>query len=454
MSLTKLLNSERPNSFESERTIVSIVMRKPSLLSQVNSIITAEMFYNQKHKILFMKVSKMIDDGVSIDPITIKEELRKDNNLEVVGGIKEVMAIYGYAGTTDDNIDKCYIIKENYVRRLSAEYAIDLLKESLSYDNPIFTSIDKAVDRYANLQTFLTEVKKQTEIESIKEAEAEAMGIITGEIPIIDTPFIDFNANNFFLKGKVLTIVARPRMGKTAIALTLAEHLSKTMKVHFLSLEMTHNSLQMRRMSFHSGISQYDLYHDKESLIRGSSELQRQTTGNITIDDSTDITDDNLSGKVRQAVESGAEVIFLDYIQLLPSEITEETPKIEKASRLVQRIAKKYNVLFVMLAQANRGSEGRPPQMKDIKGSGAIEEVSDYIIGIDRPEVYDPNGEIIVKGDKIPNTNMAMLMSMKDRMGASDVHFWLVFQKEAMRFSNYSSLSQWEVEDIKQIYNS
>ena len=180
-------------------------------------------------------------------------------------------------------------------------------------------------------------------------------------------------------------------MGKTAIALAYAEHWAKNYKVYFISLEMSESSLIMRRMSYYSGESMYDLHHSVKALDRGRKALNDNTNGNIIIDDSADTNTSNLAGKVRQAVEKGCKIVILDYIQLLESEGKDEVAKITHSTRLVQKIAKKYNVLFVQLAQLNRGSEGSDPKMQDAKGSGAIEEVSNHMSLLTRPEEHDKN---------------------------------------------------------------
>lgn len=450
MSLDALLNKERPNSYEAERVVVSAVMQKPSLLDKYCDIVSPEMFYDERLCLIYTTISDMYAKDLPIDIIEVKEQLKRDGNLEAVGGIKGLASILDKFSVTMDAIGKAVIIREMYIKRTSAEYGVEAIQKSLGYDNSIFKTIDRTVERYSKLQSMLSIGKQQTELEAIDKAEQEVLDILEGRTQIIDTPYIDINKHDFFLQGKVLTIAARPRMGKTAFAIGLAEYWSRYFKVHFISLEMNEQALQMRRMSYHSGISIYELYHNKESLKIASEELRKQTTGNITIDDSSDVSTENLAGRVRQAVENGANIIILDYIQLLEAEGNDEVAKITNSTRLIQRLAKKYNVLFIQLAQLNRGSEGGDPKLKDIKGSGAIEEVSDYIWAIDRPEVYDPEKTITIGGDSgVSVEGLAKIISMKNRMGASDMCYWLVFQKEAMRFRNYTSLDRWEVRDNK-----
>lgn len=446
MSLDALLNKERPNSYEAERVVVSAVMQKPKLLDKFCEVVTPEMFYNQNFCLLYTTLSKMYAKDLPIDIIEVKEQLKRDGNLDTIGGMKGLAHILDKYTVTMDAIGKALIIREMYIKRMGAEYGVETVKNSLSPDSSIFKTIDRTVERYSNLQSMLSIGKQRTELEAIDQAEQEVLDILEGRTQIIDTPFVDINKHDFFLQGKVLTICARPRMGKTAFAIGLAEYWSRYFKVHFISLEMNEQALQMRRMSYYSGVSIYDLYHDKELLKKASAELRRQTTGNISIDDSADTSTENLAGRVRQAVENGASIIILDYIQLLGAEGQDEVAKITNSTRLIQKLAKQYNVLFIQLAQLNRGSEGGDPKLKDIKGSGAIEEVSDYIWAIDRPEVYDPEKTITIGGDTgVSVKNMAKIISMKNRMGASDMCYWLVFQKEAMRFRNYTSLEQWEV---------
>jgi replicative DNA helicase len=420
-------------------------MQKPDTIKEYYDFLTPEMFYDIKYSKIYSIILDMYNAGEDINLITLSEKLRRSGDLDKIGGRAYLASLLKEFLSTVEVKSKAMDVYYFYLKRQFIDKTGNVLEKAFNSNSNLIDIYNDIANITADLQTKIDIEENQSEIEKIEAVRAETLDIIRGIKPRIDTPFADVNKFSFFLTGEVLTIAARPRMGKTALALTLAEHWSKNYKVYIASLEMKEEALIKRRMSYHSGESMYDIHHSEDALNKATDELIRSTNGNIIIDDRSEICYENLAGVARKAKDMGCTMMFIDFIQLLPSKITDEVAKITNAIRLVQRLAKQFDLLMIPLAQLNRDAEGSNNyQMKHLKGSGAIEEASNHIWFLDRPEVSSPDKSITVKGDTIPPEGIAKLMTIKNKNGASDMLTWLIYNKEAMKFENYLSTSQWE----------
>lgn len=445
MSIANLLNNVRPHTEEYEKLLVSSLLQKPDTIKEFYDFLTPDMFYDLRYSKLYKVMLEMYNSGDDINLMSVSEKLRRLGELDKMGGRAYIASLLKEFISTVEVKPKAMDVYYFYLKRELIDKAGSVLEKTFNPNSSLFDIYNELANITADLQTKIDIEEGKTEIEKIEAVREETLDIIRGVKPRIDTPFADLNKFSFFLTGEVLTIATRPRMGKTALALTLAEHWSHNYKVYIASLEMKEVALIKRRMSYHSGESMYDIHHNEDSLNKATDELIKNTNGNIIIDDRSDICFENLAGVARKAKDMGCTMLFIDFIQLLPSKITDEVAKITNAIRLVQRLAKQFDLLMIPLAQLNRDAEGANNyQMKHLKGSGAIEEASNHIWFLDRPEISEPDKNITVKGDSVPPENIAKLMTIKNKNGASDILTWLTYVKQAMRFENYLSTSQWE----------
>ena len=388
MSIINLINNVKPHTKEYEKLLVSSLLQKPDTIKEFYDFLTPEMFYDLRYSRLYKAILEMYNAGEDITFMTVSEKLRRADELDKVGGRAYIASLLKEFISTVEVKAKAMDVYYFYLKRQFIDNTGSVIEKAFNSNSNVFDIYNDIANITADLQTKIEIDEDKTEIEKIEAVRAETLDIIRGIKPRIDTPFVDLNKFSFFLTGEVLTIAARPRMGKTALALTLAEHWSKNYKVYIASLEMKEEALIKRRMSYHSGESMYDIHHSEESLNKATNELIRSTNGNIIIDDRSEICYENLAGVARKAKDMGCTMMFIDFIQLLPSQITDEVAKITNAIRLVQRLAKQFDLLMIPLAQLNRDAEGSNNyQMKHLKGSGAIEEASNHIWFLDRPEV-------------------------------------------------------------------
>ena len=240
-----------------------------------------------------------------------------------------------------------------------------------------------------------------------------------------------------FQRGDLVIIAARPSMGKTTLAINIAENaaIDRGMKVAIFSMEMSAEQLTLRMISSLGRVSQGPLRTGQlsaEDWPRITTATEILSKANIYIDETPALTPTDMRARARRLKrEKGLDLIVVDYLQLMQVAGTKEnrTNEISEISRSLKALAKELHCPVIALSQLNRGVEQRTekkPVMSDLRESGAIEQDADLILMIYREEVYEPN---------TPRKGIADIIITKQRNGPTgEVH--LTFLGEFTRFEN------------------
>jgi replicative DNA helicase len=434
-----------PHSIEAEQAVLGGLMLDRAAWDNVGDVIVAEDFFRPDHTLIFESIASLCAEAQPCDPVTVSEHLARLGKLNDAGGL-------AYLGTLTRDTPgaanaRAYaaIVKER-----------SLLRQLVTVGGEIAGSVWNEEGEEAR------ELVEQAErkIFAIAEGSARGKGYVSAKqalpalIDQIDdlynnpnkprglpTGFIDFDEKTGGLRGGDLLIVAgRPSMGKSTLAINMAEHAALKEGVRaavaIFSLEMPADQILTRMLSsvgsVHLGnIRSGKLSEDDWPRITGATKQLQDAK--IFIDDTPALTPTELRARSRRIKrEHGLDLIVVDYLQLMTVPGTKENraTEISEISRGLKALAKELNCPVIALSQLNRGVEQREnkkPVMSDLRESGAIEQDADMILLIYRDEVYNR---------ETPKKGIAEIDLAKHRNGETG-EIRLTFRGANARFENY-----------------
>ena len=438
-----------PNSSEAERAILGGVLLDNALISQAVELLRNDDFYVPSHRRVFAAMIALFERGAEINPILIGEELKKDNALESVGGISFITNLtYGLPHSTNiANYAK--VVRGKSMLRQLIRAANKITQEALEQeDEPeiILDHAEHAIFELADerIRQGFVHVKPVAEqlLEKIQEMEGRA-ALLTG----LTTGFADLDKMTSGLQRSELVILAaRPSMGKTSLALMLAENaaIHAGAVVGIFSLEMSKEALVMRMLCSQGNIDAQRFrngFLSRPEWAQIAKSLGTLADAKIFLDDTPGITVLEMRAKARRlaAEQKRLDLIIVDYLQLMTGSgkrFESRQQEVSQISRELKGLAKELNVPLVALSQLSRAPESRSdhrPQLADLRESGALEQDADLVAFIYRAEQYKTPEE----RDSLPEDqkNIAELIVAKQRNGPTG-SVDLRFTPSSMRFDN------------------
>jgi len=441
-----------PHSLDAEKGLLGCCLLDPAeVISRCEAMkLPQEAFYSPANQTVFKAACDTFHEKSILDAKVLAEELNEVGKLEEVGGPVYIADLATQIETT-----------------AHANYFLDIVREKYLLRRLISVST-KTVQRCfepkqdGGMEAFLDEIEKEIfaiadnrvadTSQSIKDSVNQAVKLVQkliagrGELAGLSSGFVDLDKMTYGLHPQeMLVLAARPSMGKTSLAMNIAEHVAMPFKegkkgegVLIFSLEMGADQLAMRLLTGKAKVSSQRLREgfvnkeEQQRLAAAASELQR---ANIWIDDSGQITINQMRAKARRifARNKGMGLIVIDYLQL----ISGTDPKIQREqqiseiSRGIKMLAKELNVPVIVLSQLNRDSEKerRQPRLSDLRESGSIEQDADVVFLLARPKDADDGHSVAA--------DSADLIIAKQRNGPVG-EIKLTFRREYTRFENYT----------------
>lgn len=439
-----------PHSLEAEQAVLGSIIQSIDAWDKIAETLIQEDFYNRSHRIIFTAITRLISKNSAADPITLKDELEINNELDDVGGFSYIVNLARNTPSSSNITAYANIVRERAVVRELIGAANDIADASF---NPEGRDSKELLD-LAETKVFEIAEKRTAANEgpvSVSTALAKAVGRIEElagqdkDVTGVSTGFTDLDAKTSGLQPSDLIIVAaRPSMGKTTFAMNLVENalLLETKPVLVFSLEMPSEQIMMRMLASLSRVNQTSIrtakLEDSDWARIQSSMKMLKEKDNLYIDDSSGLTPMEVRTRARKLArdKGGISMIMVDYLQLMrvPTLSENRTLEISEISRSLKALAKELECPVVALSQLNRGLEQRAdkrPINSDLRESGAIEQDADLIMFIYREEVYDENTDM--KG-------IAEIIIGKQRNGPIGTTR-LTFQGQFSRFDNYAGPS-------------
>ena len=388
---------------EAERSVLGASMLSEDALSDVVEVVRPEDFYDQNHKEIYEAILALHRKSAPVDVLTVSEELKSRNSLTMVGGRSYVASLSSSTPTTSNAQEYAKIVSEKAAIRRLIKTADDIVtkgydggldaNQMMEYaEQGIFEiSQSRQKGQYTHIQEALL-----ANIDAIDKA-SQMEGGLTG----ITTGFADIDAKTSGLqKSDLIILAARPAMGKTAFALSLARNAAVKGKASVLifSMEMAKEQLSQRLLSMESKVELQKLKTGK--LERRDWDdinvaMDILSNSNIHIDDTAGISIMEMKSKCRRLkAEKGLDLVIIDYLQLMNPEGKSDsrTQEISVISRNLKLLARELNCPVLVLSQLSRAPEQRTdhrPMLSDLRESGSIEQDADIVIFLYRDEYYN-----------------------------------------------------------------
>lgn len=428
-----------PHSEESERAVLAGALLDHELLPGVTGRLTPEDFYSERHRVLFRSMIDLQTAGVEVDLRTLQAKLEQQDKLEQVGGVAYLASLdldLPDLGRLDTYVE---IIKERSVRRRLIEACGEITRHCL--DGGL--EAQEALGRAEQVILGLGEEAIQKGFISVGQVFHDTLADIE-ERPDrgfigVPTGFVDLdNVTRGLNPSNLIIIAGRPGMGKTSLALNIAEHVAirERKPVGIFSLEMSQEELALRILS-----SEVDLpfgplrsgHLSQKQWKKVIHTVKAVSTAPLFIDDSANPSLLEIASKARRLkADSGLELVIVDYLQLMQGSGRFENRNLEIAAitRGLKQLAKELSIPVMVLSQLSRQPERRGgdhrPQLADLRESGSIEQDADLVIFVYREVMYNPD---------TADRRLADLIIAKHRNGETGT-VQLVFFADTTKFRN------------------
>ena len=436
-----------PHSIEAEQSVLGALLIDSSAWDQAADVVSAGDFYRPDHRIIFESLSELVAGSRPCDVVTVSEQLERRGRLEDAGGLAYLGTLARDTPTAANVRAYANIVRERALLRALIEAGREITASVFSDEGlPARELVDRAEARVFEIAEQGTRLGSGAVrvtallpplIDKIDEWHAnpnKLRGLATG--------FTDFDHKTGGLRGGDLVIIAgRPSMGKTTLAVNIAEYAAinpdSKASVAIFSMEMPSEQLVTRMLSSIGHVPLNSIRTGRisdDDWVRITSATSQLSEAKIFIDESAGLTPTELRARARRIKrEHGLDLVVVDYLQLMQVPGTKENraTEIAEISRGLKALAKELSVPVIALSQLNRAVEQRTekkPVMSDLRESGSIEQDADMILLIYRDEVYDKN---------TTRKGIAEIDLAKHRNGEIG-GFLLTFQGQYTRFVNYA----------------
>lgn len=431
-----------PQSLEMEQSVLGAILQDHQALARVLEVVEVRDFYHDAHRWIFQSMVELFQESVSIDLLTVGERLRQKGRFESIGGGAYLVELADMVPTSAHILHHAYIVRGKAVLRELIRAATGIIADSYEDAEDVENILDRAeqaifeisqrksTSGFAHINPIIKGTFKR--LEQLAERKEQVTGLATG--------FTDFDNQTAGLQPSDLIIIAgRPGMGKTALALNMAQHIALSGKrpVAIFSLEMSKEQLVVRLLCSEARVDSTKVrtgYLGRDDWNDLTSSAGRLSPSPIYIDDMPAQSALDIRAKARRLqMELGdLGLVIVDYLQLMQTRGHTESrqQEISGITRSLKALAKELNVPVIALSQLSRAVEQRKPprpQLSDLRESGAIEQDADVVALIYRDDVYNPEDS----SDK----GVAEINIAKQRNGPTGV-VRLAFRGEFTRFEN------------------
>ncbi|MGH8250978.1 MAG: replicative DNA helicase [Steroidobacteraceae bacterium] len=397
-----------PHSVEAEQAVLGGLMLDSNAWDAVADLVAAADFYRRDHRLIFESIAEVAESRGSCDAVTVSEHLERKGRLEEIGGLAYLGAIARDTPSAANVRAYAEIIRERSIlRQLVAAGGEIAAAATDSRGRPASELVDEAERRVFQIAERGSHGKSGfIAIRDVLPRTIDRLDLLhqsPGEIRGVPTGFTQLDRKTTGLQaGDLVVIAGRPSMGKTTLAVNIAENaaIAKGVPSAIFSMEMSAEQLTLRLISSLGRVNQTHLRtgnFSEEDWSRIQGAMAQLSGAPLYVDETPALTPTEVRARARRLKrERGLGLIVVDYLQLMQVSGTKENraTEISEISRSLKALAKELQVPVVALSQLNRAVEQRTdkkPVMSDLRESGAIEQDSDLILLIYRDEVYDPN---------------------------------------------------------------
>lgn len=458
MAETELKVRVAPHSKESEMMVLGSMMTSINSLNIAADYLEESDFYFTEHKLIFQALKYAYKNEKPADVHIICEELKRQDKLKAVGGAAYVTTVAQYAGTSAYIEEYSELVRNKSILRRMISAAQIVEKNALEEPKDVQVALDDAQKMFFQisqsthkgtgvlLREILSGVKSASGLPYLKELQERQEAFLQKgpdqpKITGIASHFVDLDKLlNGLNKSQLIILAARPAMGKTAIAINIAENVcfKNNIPVGVFSLEMSAEQIAHRVICSQSEVESSKILtgslngSEYQRVVEAAHKMQKHL---MVIDDQPGLKITDIRARARRMKEVyDVGLIVIDYLQLISGSGSSRAQEnrqneISEISRMLKNLARELDIPIICAAQLSRKVEerqGHRPIMSDLRESGSIEQDSDVVMFLFRREYYDPK-------DK---PGMAELIIGKNRHGSIGT-VNLTFRKEIAQFANY-----------------
>jgi replicative DNA helicase len=449
-----------PHSIEAEQGVLGCVLLAPhECMGECIEKMKAgpDVFYDLRHRTIFETLIEMYDHKEAIDLITLQQRLKNRQQLDGVGGLAYLASLQDVVPSAANLGYYLEIVREKFVLRKMIHTCTEVVGRVYEHEG----EVDALLDEVERDILQISESRVESSTNTIKVLVHEAINTIEdyhkrqGMLTGIGTGFLDLDKMTSGLhEGEMIVIAARPSMGKTSLAMNIAEHVALELKlpVGVFSLEMTAPSLVLRMLCSRSRVNLRNIregFLAERDFPKLTGAAGKLANAPLFIDDSAGLSILQLRAKARRMTQQyGIKLFVIDYLQLLHStarRAENRQQEIADISNGIKALAKELKVPVVVLSQLNRELEkdkNRKPRLSDLRESGAIEQDADLVALLYKPSSGDDEDG----GERDEQEAVAVnLLIAKQRNGPTgDVN--LTFLKPYTRFESAAKISAEDVQ--------
>ena len=447
-STQKIDGKLQPQALELEEAVLGALMIDNESLSDTIDSLQPEYFYKPDNQKIFEAIINLFNNSKPVDILTVSEELKRMDALDSVGGMMYISQLTNNISSSSNTEFHARIIAEKFIKRSLISISNNIIGDAFNDTIDIFDLLNTAEEKLFNVTegTLRKSYDKMSilikgaldNIEVLRQKEDGLSGVPSGFTKLD-------RVTSGWQNSDLVIVAARPGMGKTAFALSMARNIAINHKkaIGFFSLEMSSEQLVSRLIASEAELSASKLRRgdlkDYE-MVQLHEKIKQLSDAQIYIDDTPALTVFELRAKARRLVKNhNVEIILIDYLQLMSAggNAGNREQEISTISRSLKGIAKELKIPVIALSQVNRGVESRTgtgskrPMLSDLRESGAIEQDADIVTFIYRPEYY----KIYEWDNGDDSRSQAEIIIAKHRNGALD-NIRLKFTAEFAKFSD------------------
>ena len=440
-----------PHSQEAESSVLGGLLLDNNSWDKVADLLVEADFYRYEHRLVFASITSLVNTNRPADVITVFEQMQSQGKAEEIGGLAYLNSLAQYVPSSANIRRYAEIVRERSILRKLVSVSDEIATSALNTNGrPVTNILDEAEQKIFSIgeegsrmrQGFQSMDKLVVQLLDRVEEMSQNPNDITG----VPTGFFDLDRMTSGMQaGDLIVLAARPSMGKTALAINIAEHvaLKEDLPVAVFSMEMGASQLAIRIVGSIGRIDQGRLRTGKlidDEWPRLSDAIERLKTVSLSIDETPGLTTSELRASARRLARSCGKLglVVVDYLQLMSGsgggDGENRATELGEISRGLKMLAKELQCPVIALSQLNRGVEQRTdkrPMMSDLRESGAIEQDADVIMFIYRDDYYN-------KESKEPG--VAEIIIAKQRNGPTGT-VKLTFLKPITKFESYADAS-------------
>ncbi len=416
-----------PQSLEAERALLGSIMLRPEVMYDIMDIVQKQMFYSEKHRMLWANMVDLHTKSTPIDLLSLSNKLKEVNELEMIGGMSYLTEVVNSVPSSTNAVYYAQIVQKKYMMRQLIEASQHIGDLGFDESGELEEVLDKAEKKIFEVTNFTgggkfvhlkdTLVEAWDRIERLHNTQGELRGVPSG-FKGLDNKLAGFQ------KADLIILAARPSVGKTSLALDIARKAATqhNVPVGIFSLEMSSQQLVDRMLSAESRVDAWKLRTGHQLSIENDfgplrEAMERLDKAPIFIDD----TPANNILKMRSVArrlksEKGLGLIIVDYLQLMVPTHNRNSDnvvqQVTEISHSLKNLARELEVPVIALSQLSRDVEkrGGEPRLSDLRDSGSIEQDADVVLFIHREDRFNEDKSIAMK---------AKIIIAKHRNGAT-----------------------------------